>query len=102
MPTEKCAEMGLVFEPKLVRYLLDGEAGCCEKRFRLQENVFVEPYTNRPAGRFLNHISQILGRDAQLLRIPRYILVLDAILFHKSKEVRRQLLGTRACRLTII
>lgn len=91
---EECSEMGLVLETKPVGYLLDSEAGGGKQRLRLQENVLVEPRANRLASRFFDNIGQIFGRDAQLLRIPRYILVQDAILLHKAKEICRQLLGT--------
>lgn len=102
MSAEERAEMGLVFEPKSVRYLLDSEACGCEQRFRLQENVLVEPRTNRPARRFLDDIRQIFGRDAQLFRIPRYLLMLNAVLLYKTIKVCHQLLRSGAGRLSFI
>ena len=86
--------MALVLEAETVGDLLDRKTRSGEKRLGLQNHIIAKPRTYWLARSSLNHISQILRCDTQLFRIPRNVFMLAAVLFRKSKEIRRQLLST--------
>ena len=64
--------------------------------------MLVEPVACRFVGCLFDDIGQILGRDAQLLRIPCDILVLETVVFNQIEKVGRELLGSRECRLPLV